>query len=167
MRWFHYKKEVADLKSSCNVDLTPNPSYDTNQQRIKQEYSTREYATPNEFFDLQLDTIKWDTNPSYKRNQEHETTDSNNENGNNEAGPEHEVPIQLNPSYNSKLTKKSEDHHDYVEVDQDHSHSAEGTGYSYLELIEPTTEEKIPAVAVDTTNVTSPSYVCGVNDRSC
>ena len=158
MRWFYNKKEVAKLKSSCNVNITPNPSYDTNKRSVKQEYQTHEYETPNEFIHLQLDTIncKLDSNPSHKKIQEHKTIFDD---SNNEAGPEHDVPVQLNSSCKSKPTKISEDHDGYVEVDLDHLHSTEGTGY--LELLEPTTKEKSPAVAVDAANVTinpNPSY---------
>ena len=136
--------------------MTNNPSYDTNKQNINQKYLTYDYATPNEFIHLQQDIIKLDINPSYGRIQNHEAVFND---SNNITESDHDVPIELNPSYSSKLKKTSEDHDKYVEIDLDHLHSAEAAGY--LELIGPTTKEKNQVAAVDTDNVTinpNPSY---------
>ena len=138
--------------------MCSNPSYDANKQNIIQEYSTYDYAVPNESTQLQNDNqnvIKLDINPSYGGTQEHE----NNSNNFKLDEPELDASIELNPTCSRRLMKTYEDHDVYVEIDQDHSQSAEGTGY--LELIGPTTQEMSPAVAVDAANVMinpNPSY---------
>ena len=154
IKWLHDKRKAAKFNSDIN--MTNNPSYDTNKQNIKQKYLTYDYAAPNEFIHLQQDIIKLDINPSYAKIQNHEAIFND---SNNVTEPDHDVPIELNPSYSSKLRKTSEDHDKYVEIDLDHSHSAEGAGY--LELTGPTTKEKNQVAAVDTGNVTydpNPSY---------
>ena len=154
IKWLRDKRKVAKFNSDIN--MTNNPSYDTNKQNIKQKYLTYGYATPNEFFDLQQDTVKLDINPSYGRIQNHEAIFNDSK---NVTEPDHDVPIELNPSYSSRLRKTSEDHDKYVEIDLDHSHSAEGA--SYIEVTGPTTKEKNQVAAVDTVNVTidpNPSY---------
>ena len=55
--------------------------------------------------------------------------------------------------------KPSEDHDVYVEIDQDHLHSAEDSNRLYLELIGLTILEQSPAVeTVDIATNPNPSY---------
>ena len=106
--------------------------------------------------DNKQDTKKLDTNPSYGRIQECETSFYDSVNA---ARPEHDVAIELNPSYNSNLMKTSDDHDGYI---KDYSHSAKGADIVYLEIVGPNTKEESPAVlAANIVNVTidpNPSY---------
>ena len=138
-QWLHNKRKVTKLGSDIN--MTSNPSYDINKGNKKQEYLTYDYVTPDElvhFQDSKQDTIKLDTNPSYGRIQEHETSfyDS----------ATHDAAT---PSYTSNLTKTSADGHDgYVKSDAKET---------YLEII----GGESLVVAADSVNVTidpNPSY---------
>ena len=153
-QWLHSKRKIT--KSGSDINMTSNPSYDIKKGNKKQEYQTYDYVTPDElvhFPNNKQDTVKLDTNLSYGRIQEHETSfyDS-------VTRPEHDVAIQLNPSYTNNLTKTSDNVSDeYVKSDQDYSHSARETEVAYLELI----GAEGLAVAADSANVTinpNPSY---------
>ena len=159
MRWSHSKRKVT--KSGSDINMTADPSYDINKENIKQEYQSYDNVIPDKFVHLQdnkQDTIKLDTNPSYGRIRECETSFYDSVNA---ARPEHDVAIELNPSYSSNLTKTSDDHDGYVKSDQDYSHSAKGADIVYLEQVGPNTKEESPAVAADIVNVTiDPNPTC-------
>ena len=106
--WLYDKRKVAKFNS--NINMTNNPSYDTNKQNINLTY---DYAASNEFVHLQQDAIKLNY-PSHGRIQNHEAIFNDK---NNVTEPDHNVPIELNPSYSSKLRKISEDHSQSAEVD--------------------------------------------------
>ena len=141
-QWLHNKV----TKSGSDINMTSNPSYDINKGNNKQEYQTYDYVTPDELVHFQNSkqvTIKMDTNPSYGRIQQHETSfyDS-------ATRPEHDGAI---PSYSSNLTKTSDDHDGCVKS------GAKETDLAYLEII----GAESLAVAADSVNVTidpNPSY---------
>ena len=95
-QWLHNKRKVT--KSSSDINMTSNPSYDINKGNKEQENQTYDYVTPDKLVHFQNSkqvTIKLDTNPSYGRIQEYETSfyDS-------ATRPEHDAAI---PSYSMDI----------------------------------------------------------------
>ena len=153
-----YKKRSHELDDrvmieiDSDIKMKTNPSYSITEQSRKQDQY--DYVLHNKISlknDVQ-DTVKMDSNLSYRRVQAHDVTE-----------PEYDAAIQPNPSYNSilkEITKMSEDEDGYVETN---SQSTQRAGY--LKVIGSITKEEESAVYDNDTDETgnvkidpNPSY---------